>query len=165
MSVRVDPNSFMGRYLDAEGLELHRRGETEPPAASAGQSAGLAPESVLAEVNRRVTLGAVHAEATRAGLDAASLLDSKRVHEQAAALDPADPEFTRKVQDLVAQYSGARGVQGIPAAGTAPADPARARQWTIDDVNRSSPAECAAAMKGGLLADLGYPAPKRGRQR
>jgi hypothetical protein len=36
-----------------------------------------------------------------------------------------------------------------------PPEPEGTRQWSLDDVDRSTPAECAAAMKAGLLRDLG----------
>jgi hypothetical protein len=60
-------------------------------------------------LNRRTAIVAVHAEATRAGLDGDKLLDSKTFHDQVAALDPDEPGFHTRVREMVASAAGPPG--------------------------------------------------------
>ncbi len=124
----------------------------------------------LATLNRRTAVAAVRQEAARIGADAESILDRQSFYSQLGGLDPDEPGFTARIREMVGAAAGQ-----VPAAGQArqPAAPARPggerdgsaagnRQWTLDDVKRSTPAECAAALEAGLLLDLGA-APTRRR--
>ena len=116
----------------------------------------------LETLNRRTAIAALHAEAARAGLDGDLLLDSRAFHDRVAALDPDEPGFRARVREMVAS---AAGTARAPAPDAAPAQDATAapRQWTIEDVNRSTPAETTEAINAGLLRDLGYSPPRRRR--
>ena len=104
----------------------------------------------LEVLNRRTAVAAVHAEAARIGADGEALLDSQEFFKQATSLDPDAPDYRKQVRDLVASKA--------PAAQPP-------RQWTLADVEKSSPAELAEAMNAGLLSDLGYAPPRRKRGR
>lgn len=105
----------------------------------------------LEVLNRRANIAAVHAEASRIGADPEALLDSSDFYDKATALDPDARDYHSQVRALVT------------SAAPPPPEPEGTRQWTLDDVDRSTPAECAAAMKAGLLRDLGY-SPHRPRR-
>jgi hypothetical protein len=128
----------------------------------------------LSVLNRRAAIAAVCAEAGRAGLDAEQLLDSQALYSQVTALDPDDVAFPRRVAELVRDHATARGPVGggpVQAAGqSGSAAPAAGqdtgpRQWTLDDVEASTPQQCAAAAEQGLLRDLGYAPSRRRRHR
>jgi hypothetical protein len=115
----------------------------------------------LEVLNRRTAVAAVHAEAARIGADGDALLDSATFYDRVTSLDPDSPGYRKQVQGMVAAAAG----QALAPAQTAPARPAAPagpRQWTMDDVDRSTPAELTKAVNDGLLRDLGY-APKRHR--
>ncbi|HVB45582.1 MAG TPA: hypothetical protein VNF47_23145 [Streptosporangiaceae bacterium] len=117
----------------------------------------------LSALNRRAAIAAVRGEADRAGLDAEQLLDSKALYSQVTGLDPDDVAFPRRVAELVREHATAHGLAvGQPAASAAGQDTGP-KQWTIEDVNRSTAQECAAAAQQGLLRDLGF-APQRSRR-
>jgi hypothetical protein len=89
------------------------------------------------------------------GANAQALVDSRMVRSAIGAID------MQKVEDLDAAIAGAIKpvIEGDPKHfGVAPsASPAAEgpRQWTRDDVENASPAETVAAMKAGLLRDVG----------
>jgi hypothetical protein len=116
----------------------------------------------LEVLNRRTAVTAVHAAAASIGIDADTLLDSKTFYNQVTSLDPDSPGFRRQVQQMVAGAAGRSLPAAPPVAPAQPAAPAGPRQWTRDDVDKSTPAECAAAIDAGLLRDLGC-APRRKR--
>lgn len=115
----------------------------------------------LEVLNRRTAVAAVHAEAARVGADADSLLDSATFYDRVTSLDPDSPGYRRQVQEMVAA-AGAQGPAAVQAAPAQPTAPAGPRQWTMDDVDKSTPKELSTAMEAGLLRDLGY-APRRRR--
>jgi hypothetical protein len=117
----------------------------------------------LEVLNRRTAVTAVHAAAASVGVDADALLDSKSFYDQVTSLDPDSPGFRKQVQQMVAGAAG-RLSPAKPTAPEQPAAPSGSRQWTMDDVDKSSPTELTAAINAGLLRDLGY-APPRSRQR
>jgi hypothetical protein len=129
-----------------------------------------AAPDVLAVLNRRAAIAAARAEAQRAGLDAEAILDSASLYSRLTALDPDAPGFERQVRDLVRETAAARGMnrsaapavpQSSNPAPTAAGGPPR--QWTVEDVERSTPSETVAAGEAGLLRDLGY-VPRRKRR-
>lgn len=107
--------------------------------------------------NRRTAVAAVHAAAAGIGADADTLLDSKTFHDQVTALNPDAPGYRRQVQELVKAAAG----RTQPAAPAQPTIPAGPRQWTEEDVDRSSQSELEEAMKAGLLRDLGVGIPRK----
>ena len=116
----------------------------------------------LEVLNRRTAMAAVQTAAASIGIDADALLDSKTFYDQVTSLDPDSPGFRRQVQEMVA----AAAPQPTPALQPAteePAAPTGPQQWTMSDVDHSTPAELTAAMNAGLLRDLGY-APRRNRR-
>jgi hypothetical protein len=116
----------------------------------------------LEVLNRRTSISAVHAQAARVGADADTLLDSKAFYDRVTSLDPDSPGYRRQLQEMVTAAAGQPPVaaQAGPAEPAAPAGP---RQWTMDDVDKSTPKELTAAMEAGLLRDLGYAPPKKRR--
>jgi hypothetical protein len=112
----------------------------------------------LETLNRRANIAAIHAEAARVGADPERLLDSRGFYNQVTALDPDAPGYHVRVRELVASAT----VQHQPPPPQSPA-PEERRQWTLEDVDKSTPEECVAAGKAGLLRDLGY-APPRSRR-
>jgi hypothetical protein len=127
-------------------------------------------EVTIELLNRRTAIAAVRQEAARLGVDGETLLDSKQLHGRLSGLDPDEPGFTGRIREIVTEAAARLG--GAPVPGPhqdrrqSPQQQAAAqeqpRQWTIDDVKRSTPAECAAALEAGLLLDLGA-APTRRR--
>jgi hypothetical protein len=121
----------------------------------------------LETLNRRTAIAAVRQEAARIGADGEALLDSKRLYDQVTSLDPEDAGFVGRVREIVGEAAGRTGRQ--PEAeqrrdGAARQDKQeRPPQWTIDDVRRSTPSQCAAALEAGLLVDLGAPPTRRRR--
>lgn len=117
----------------------------------------------LEVLNKRTVIAAVHAEADRIGADADTLLDSISFYDQVTALDPDSQGYRAQVQKLVAAAAekAQAAAQAAPAQPTAPAEP---RQWTLEDVERSTPAELEKAMNAGLLRDMGV-GPVRRRRR
>jgi hypothetical protein len=114
----------------------------------------------LEVLNRRTALAAVHAEAARIGADADTLLDSQTFYDQVTSLDPDSPGYRKQVQGMISAAAGQAPTpaQAVPARPAAPAGP---RQWTMDDVDRSTAGELAKAMNEGLLRDLGCAPPRR----
>jgi hypothetical protein len=112
-------------------------------------------------IESRTELG-IRRVADAIGANAQALVDSRMVR---SAIDAIDME---KVEDLDAAIAGAIKpvIEGDPQhfGIVPPAPPATEgpRQWTMAEVEASSPAELTAAMNSGLLRDLGY-APKRHR--
>jgi hypothetical protein len=116
----------------------------------------------LALLNKRTAIMAARQEAARLGVDSDGLLDSKRLHEQLAALDPDEPGFTGRVRELVGEAAGRLGGGG-PAASPGQDEQQRPRQWTLDDVKAASNDELLAAVDAGLLTGLGVGPAKRRR--
>jgi hypothetical protein len=121
-------------------------------------------EVSLEILNRRTAIAAVHAEATRSGLDGDRLLDSKTFHDRVVALDPDEPGFHTRVREIVASAAGAR--QPVPDAAPAQGASGAQRQWTDEDVarlpsTREGAVQLQAAIDAGLLRDLGYPPRRR----
>jgi hypothetical protein len=118
----------------------------------------------LEVLNRRTAVTAVHAAAASIGIDADALLDSKTFYNQVTSLDPDSPGFRTRVQQMVVGAAGHSSPvpQAAPEQPPAPAGP---QQWTMDDVDNSTPAELTAAMNAGLLRDLGYAPPRNRRRR
>jgi hypothetical protein len=114
----------------------------------------------LETLNRRTAVAAVRQEAARIGVDADVLLDSQRFYNQLGGLDPDAPGFAAQIRDMVNTATGRTATAGAPVRQETQTQ--QPRQWTIEDVRRSSPAECAAALEAGLLVDLGA-APTRRR--
>jgi lysozyme family protein len=111
--------------------------------------------------NRRTAIAAVQAEAARVGLDGDVLLDRRSFYDSVTALDPDAPGFRTQVRQMVASATGiARQSAPAPSGSAGGGEP---RQWTMDDVDKSTPDECVAAINGGLLRDLGFP-PSRKRR-
>ena len=118
-------------------------------------------EVSLELLNKRAAIAAVRQEAARLGVDGDVLLDSKRLYDQVAALDPDEPGFAGRVREMVGSAAGRVG--GRPAAETHQDRREEPRQWTEADVDRATPAEVAEAQEAGLLIDLGYAPIKRRR--
>jgi hypothetical protein len=118
----------------------------------------------LEVLNRRTAVTAVHAAAASIGVDADTLLDSKTFYDRVTSLDPDSPGFRRQVQQMVAGAAGqaSSAKQAAPARPAAPTGP---QQWTLDDVDKSTPSELTVAMNSGLLQDLGYAPPRNRRPR
>jgi hypothetical protein len=117
--------------------------------------------------------------ASRYGANGAALADSKAFMDKVAALDPASAGFDddlgmaiRSAVEAAPRFRAGeatapheartttqptRSVGAQNGGGTAP------RQWTIEDVKRSTPAQCAEALEAGLLLDLGAAPTKRRR--
>ncbi|HEV3381664.1 MAG TPA: hypothetical protein VG142_11870 [Trebonia sp.] len=113
----------------------------------------------LEVLNRRTAIAAVHAEASRIGVDGEQLLDSSAFYNQVASLDPDAPGFRTQVREMVSAAAGT-----VPSGTQTPQpDPGQPRHWTLDDVRNATPAETVAAGEAGLLRDLGY-APRRKRR-
>ena len=108
---------------------------------------------------------AVLRHAGRHGGNGAQLADSKTFMAKVAGLDPASDSFGDDLGDAIrgAVDSSPRFRAAGPAAPAArPAGDredtaAETRQWTIADVDAATPAQVAAALEAGLLADLGGP--------
>jgi hypothetical protein len=117
----------------------------------------------LETLNRRTAVAAVRQEAARIGVDADVLLDSQRFYNQLGGLDPDAPGFAAQIRDMVTTATGRTATAATAGAPVRQeTQTQQPRQWTIEDVRRSSPAECAAALEAGLLVDLGA-APTRRR--
>lgn len=117
----------------------------------------------LETLNRRTAVAAVQAEAARVGVDGDVLLDRKSFYDSVTALDPDAPGFRAQVRQMVAGATSSVQ-QNAPvaprvASGGAP------RQWTMQDVEKATPAETTAAINAGLLRDLGYGPRQQGRRR
>jgi hypothetical protein len=120
-------------------------------------------DATLEILNRRAAVTAVHAAAAQAGADAEQLLDSADFYSRVTALDPDAPGYQRQVQELVTVAAARHGQPAQQPAAPPEPDPAP-RQWTMADVDASSPSELVKAMEAGLLVDLGYN-PSRSRRR
>ena len=118
----------------------------------------------LETLNRRTAIATVHAEAARVGLDGDLLLDSKTFHDRVTALDPDEPGFRAQVREMVASAAGTAQQPTPDPAAAHPAASSEPRQWTIEDVKKSTPTETIAAINAGLLRDLGYAPPRRRRR-
>jgi hypothetical protein len=77
-------------------------------------------------------------------------------------LDPDDPGYSRTITEAVQAASGVTpsAAPAQPAAGQTPGEE---RQWTLEDVERATPSEVAAAAEQGLLVNLGF-SPRRKRR-
>jgi hypothetical protein len=108
------------------------------------------------------------------GADVTALIDSTTFRSVIDSFDATATDYHQKVSAaIIAAVAGDARFQA-PAtrppeapAGPAPtgdsAGPAAAQQWTDADVQRSSPAEVAAALNSGLLAGLGMSPSRRHR--
>jgi hypothetical protein len=118
-------------------------------------------EVSLEVLNRRAAVDAVRAEAARIGADSDALLDSHDFYGRVTSLNPDAPGYSTKVRELVAAAVPAAVVgQGGDTQQPPPAGP---RQWTLEDVEKSTPAETFNAINEGLLRDLGV-GPRRKRR-
>ena len=119
----------------------------------------------LETLNRRTAIAAVHQEAARLGIDGEALLDSKRLYDEVTALDPDNKGFVGRVREIVGEAAGRRPEDEGQHGGTGRQEPQQQgpQQWTLEEVQRSTPSECAAAMEAGLLTDLGMPPIRRRR--
>lgn len=113
---------------------------------------------------------AVHLAAAANHADAARLCDSASFMETVQGLGPDTPGYVGRVEAAVRDAVKANpdySLSGLPAApqqqGAPPAAAAPPRQWTLADVEASTPSETAAAIEAGLLRDLGH-APRRKRR-
>jgi hypothetical protein len=68
----------------------------------------------------------------------------------------AEAEAARRERDAAREEIARLRVTQAPAPTPAPASAAGARQWTDDDVHRSTPRDLVEAMDAGLLRDLGF---------
>jgi hypothetical protein len=103
------------------------------------------------------------------GADVGAILDSRSVRDAVSAIDvQAVGDYDTAVADAVRRVIGTDAGQSgaAPAQPSAPAQQTAdgSRQWTMEDVNKSSPADLNKAVNDGLLRDLGY-APRRGKRR
>jgi hypothetical protein len=118
----------------------------------------------LEVLNRRTAVAAVHDAAARIGADADALLDSAEFYGRVTSMDPDSLGYRKQVRDMVAAAAG-QAPAPAQAAPARPAAPAGPRQWTMEDVDRSTAGELAKAMNEGLLRDLGCAPPRRRGQR
>jgi len=119
-------------------------------------------------IETRTELG-IRRAADALGVNPQTLVDSRTVQSAVGAIDlQAAADVDAAIADAIKPV-----IDGAPQRfGIAPPTPPAAapsadegpRQWTIEDVNKSSPSECSAAIDAGLLRDLGY-APSRTRRR
>jgi hypothetical protein len=122
-------------------------------------------DTTLEVLNRRAAVAAVHAAASQVGADGEKLLDSAGFYRRVTALDPDTPGYQRQVQELVTAAAARHGQPAQQPAAPPEPDPGP-RQWTMADVDASSPSELVEAMEAGLLVDLGYnPSRRRGHRR
>jgi hypothetical protein len=104
------------------------------------------------------------------GVDPEELLDSGTFLAAARGLDPGSPGFASDVlaaaRGVVAVNPGGRFTPPPPPAAppAAAADPGEPSQWTMEDVNRASPAELSAAIAAGQMRALGVPPARRGHR-
>ena len=119
----------------------------------------------LEVLNRRTAVAAVNTAAASIGIDADALLDSKTFYDRVTSLDPDSPGFRKDVQELVAGAAPHSSPAKQGPAPEQPPAPTGPQQWTMSDVDNSTPAELTAAMNAGLLRDLGYAPPRNRRPR
>jgi hypothetical protein len=108
-------------------------------------------------VRHQAVEAAVRRVAPGLGADADQLMDSRAFAATTRDLDPHAPDFASQVVAAVQQAAEADPrfrAASAPAAARQPAVLEGERQWTDEDVERSSPAELQAAIDNGLLADL-----------
>jgi len=103
----------------------------------------------LAEAIRRVSPDSVH------------LADSLSFSGQFTDTEMASPEFDRQVAAAVRARSGPTAAEHQAEEGTAARKRRASGQWTIEDVEHSTPAEFTAALDRGQLASLGVAAHKQ----
>jgi hypothetical protein len=102
------------------------------------------------------------------GVDVGRILDSRSVRDAVNAIDvqtvedydTAVAQAVKQVIDSDAARFGVAPAQPPAAAQQAAEGP---QQWTLADVDKSTPSELTAAMGAGLLTDLGY-APRKKRR-
>jgi hypothetical protein len=114
-------------------------------------------------IETRKELG-IHRAASALGVNPQTLVDSRMVQSAISAINLHEaPDLDAAIADAIKPViEGAPQHFGIaPPEAAQPADEGP-RQWTMDDVNSSTPSECAAAIDAGLLRDLGC-APRRKR--
>jgi hypothetical protein len=118
------------------------------------------------QIQDLVAAGNAAAPASRAGQPAPEPGPQQWTREQAAAIGKSDPQALVKAINeghLVSLgYPPAAAGRAQQAAPAQPAAPAGPQQWTMDDVDKSTPTELVAAMEAGHLRDLGY-APRKKR--
>jgi len=114
----------------------------------------------------------VAAEAQRAGIDPAGLLDSRKFQQRLAelSLDPDGALFGSQVRELVAsaRTSVPALQRSAPVPSSAPlappAAPQEPAQWGQEQLDRASPAEVLAAAEAGLLRDYAGMGTRRRRR-
>jgi hypothetical protein len=109
-------------------------------------------------IETRKELG-IRRAADALGVDPRTLVDSQMVQSAVSAINLHEaPDFDAAIADAIKPV-----IEGSPQHfGIAPPEAAQPavegpRQWTMDDVRNASPTETTAAMKAGLLSDLGMP--------
>lgn len=124
-----------------------------------------------------VELAVLRAAATQQ-VDGNTLLDSRTFVSALDGLDPTAPDFGQKVTDAVnaaaeqnPRYKVAPAAPAPPEPPAIPksgaefgAPPQGPRQWTEEDVQRSSPSQLQDAINKGLLENLGF-GPRRSARR
>jgi len=120
-------------------------------------------------VESRTELG-IRRAADALGVNAQTLVDSRMVQSAIGALDvqqieDLDSAIAEAIKPVIEGDPQHFGIAPAPQAPPETAQPAAEghRQWTADDVRNASPAETIAAMKGGLLSDLGVGARRKRR--
>jgi hypothetical protein len=154
------------RSISADALHLLRDGwrhadltaqRTRQAAEEERRSARLKGlEGIGAEVDKLAQ--SEHTEQ----LDGDALLDNQTFYDRVTSMDPDSPGYRKQVQEIVATATATEQGPAAQAAPAAPAAPPGPQQWTMDDVDKSTPSELTTAMEAGLLRDLGY-APRRRR--
>jgi hypothetical protein len=129
-------------------------------------------DELAAQVRHHAVEAAVRRVAPELGADADRLMDSAAFFAATSTLDPDGPDFASQVVAAVKQAAERDSRFRTGSATSARADPPAApagrgeRQWTDEDVERSTPKELQAAIDKGLLADMMVGSkPRRHRRR
>src|SRR5436309_816475 len=96
--------------------------------------------------------------------DPAKLVAENQELKAARDTAAAEAEAARRERDAAREENARRRAAQTPALtpAPAPAAPAGGRQWTDEDVHRSTPRELVEAMDQGLLENLGFGKTRRG---
>jgi hypothetical protein len=106
---------------------------------------------------------AVHAAAGVHHANAARLCDSDSFMTAVEQMHPDKPGFVARVSDAIREAVNADASYRLPQAPPHQQAEQAPRQWTDEDIAKARPEETVAAMKAGLLTDLGVGAPRRKR--
>jgi hypothetical protein len=104
------------------------------------------------------------------GADVGRILDSRSVRDAVNAIDaPAVQDYDTAVAETVRRVidGDPARFRMTPAQPPAPGQQAAEgpRQWTVEDVDKSTATELTAAMNSGLLQDIGCAPPRNRRRR